>query len=271
MRVRLTQIDGKLPNLALMRLGAWHRSIGDEVHWQRGVTRELGEPEYDRVYGSAIFSSSAKAVALFRQQFPGAIVGGSGGDPVVGPKVRTDCYVPSQFRGLDYSGYPSFTASMGYASRGCRSRCKFCVVPFQEGAIYSAASIAQIWRGEPYPRNLHLLDNDFFGNPDWRQVVAELIAGEFKVCINQGINVRRIGPEEAAAYPYTPREREFVLERRVGQALGSPETARRQLTELLEQTQADEFMLTCMVYDLKARIRSFELIREEIAPHLLTS
>ncbi|GGM07690.1 LLM class flavin-dependent oxidoreductase [Dactylosporangium sucinum] len=78
-------------------------------------------------------------------------------------------------------------------------------------------------------------------------------------------------PEEAAAYPYTPREREFVLERRAGQALGSPATARRQLTELLEQTQADEFMLTCMVYDLKARIRSFELVRQEIAPHLRTS
>jgi len=75
-------------------------------------------------------------------------------------------------------------------------------------------------------------------------------------------------PEEAAAYPYTAREREFVLERRDGQALGSPETVRKQLSELLDRTKADEFMLTCMVYDIAARARSFELIREHVAPHL---
>jgi luciferase family oxidoreductase group 1 len=75
-------------------------------------------------------------------------------------------------------------------------------------------------------------------------------------------------PEEAAAYPYSDREREFVLGRREGQALGSPQTVRRQLGELLEATRADELMLTCMVYDLQARARSFELIRAEVAPAL---
>jgi alkanesulfonate monooxygenase SsuD/methylene tetrahydromethanopterin reductase-like flavin-dependent oxidoreductase (luciferase family) len=58
------------------------------------------------------------------------------------------------------------------------------------------------------------------------------------------------------------------LARREGQALGSPATVRKQLTDLLEATQADEFMLTCMVYDLPARARSFELIRDEVAPAL---
>ena len=75
-------------------------------------------------------------------------------------------------------------------------------------------------------------------------------------------------PEEAAAYPYSEREREFVLQRREGQALGSPETVRKQLSELLAATRADEFMLTCMVYDLESRARSFDLIRTEVAPAL---
>jgi hypothetical protein len=35
MRVRLTQIDGKLPNLALMRLASWHRTRGNEVVFTR--------------------------------------------------------------------------------------------------------------------------------------------------------------------------------------------------------------------------------------------
>jgi hypothetical protein len=194
-KVRVTQLDGKLPNLALMRLAAWHRDQGDEVYWERGTSRSLYEPEYDVVYGSAIFATTAKAVALFRSQFPNAIVGGSGGDA----SLRVEDIVPSQFTALDYSGYPDFDASIGYAMRGCRFKCGFCVVPKQEGKARSNGSIATIYRGEPLPRKVHLLDNDFFGNPEWRSVVEEINDGGFKVCINQGINVRLLDAEQARA------------------------------------------------------------------------
>lgn len=193
--VRITQLDGKLPNLALMRLAAWHREQGDDVRWERGTTRRLDEPDYDIVYGSAIFAETEKAVALFRLQFPGAIVGGTGGDRA----LRVQDIVPSQFTALDYSGYPDFTASIGYAMRGCRFKCGFCIVPKMEGAARANAAIGTIWRGDGHPKHIHLLDNDFFGNPAWRDVVAEIEAGSFKVCINQGINVRLLNDEQAEA------------------------------------------------------------------------
>jgi luciferase family oxidoreductase group 1 len=72
-------------------------------------------------------------------------------------------------------------------------------------------------------------------------------------------------PEEAAAYPYNELERQFALERREGQAMGSPETVGRQLEELLGRTGADELMLTTLVYDIEDRVRSFELIAEKVA------
>lgn len=100
---------------------------------------------------------------------------------------------------------------------------------------------------------------------------AEFLAGPSELSflrLRSGRPEAMATPEEAAAYPYSEWEREFILERRDGQALGSPATVRRQLTELLERTQADEFMLTCMVYDVDARARSFELIREHVAAHL---
>ena len=76
-------------------------------------------------------------------------------------------------------------------------------------------------------------------------------------------------PAEAAAYPYSDREREFAGERFAGQAIGSPETVSRQLAQLIDRTGADELMLTTMVYDICDRIRSFELVAEKVAGGVL--
>lgn len=65
MNVRLTQIDGKLPNLALMKLARHHSDRGNRLHFTKSVDRDMLEPSYDRVYGSAIFSFSAARVARF--------------------------------------------------------------------------------------------------------------------------------------------------------------------------------------------------------------
>jgi len=62
-------------------------------------------------------------------------------------------------------------------------------------------------------------------------------------------------PEEAAAYPYTPLDREIIASRRAGNIVGSPDTVRRGLTDLLAATDADELMITTMVYDPADRIR----------------
>jgi luciferase family oxidoreductase group 1 len=83
--------------------------------------------------------------------------------------------------------------------------------------------------------------------------------------LRQGMPQPLASPEDAAAFPYTPGERQFATERFASQAVGSPEKVRAQLAGLLERTQADELMLTTMVYDIQDRIRSFELIAEKVA------
>jgi luciferase family oxidoreductase group 1 len=74
-----------------------------------------------------------------------------------------------------------------------------------------------------------------------------------------------VTPEEAAAYPFTSLDREMAQQRFADQAIGSPDTVRRQLTSLLERTAADELMLTAQVYALEDRARSFELIADKVA------
>lgn len=197
MRVRITQIDGALPNLAVMRLASWHLERGDEVKVTRQIEGDLFDQGYDRVYGSVLFDFSRDRLERFRRAWPGAIVGGTGaGSDQLGVSVET---VIGQHPNVDYSGYPDFDASIGFTQRGCRLRCKFCVVPRKEGKPTAVGTIPEIWRGEGHPKKLHILDNDFFGGPEWPARIREMIDGKFRVCLSQGINVRLLNDEAAAA------------------------------------------------------------------------
>jgi len=70
MKVGLVQVDGKLPNLALMKIATYHIGIGDDVEWWVGPLFH-----YDRVYASKIFKFSSLP------HLPdGAIIGGTGID-----------------------------------------------------------------------------------------------------------------------------------------------------------------------------------------------
>ncbi len=198
-RVLLVQIDGlAFPNLALMKLAHWHRSRGDTVTLTTDIGRDLITPAYDTVYGSAIFKSSATRLEQFCWQWPDAIVGGTG---VEGAAVTVEDVIGGPWDGYDYSLYPNFTPSIGFTQRGCRFDCKFCVVPTKEGRVRVAATVAKIWRGPGYRRKILLLDNDFFGQPApaWRARVDEIVTGNFTVCLTQGVNLRHLTDEQAAA------------------------------------------------------------------------
>ena len=191
MNVLLIQIDGKLPNLALMRLAAYHRERGDEVALNRRV--DMFCRTYDRVYASTIFKASGQKVEQLRYYRPDALIGGTGIDNT---NKLSDIGIGDG--PIDYSLWPEFRSSIGYTQRGCRLRCSFCGVPEKEGRPTFSNNVNGIWRGEPWPRELFLLDNDFFGVPAWRDRIREMIDGHFKVSFNQGVNVRLMTEEQAA-------------------------------------------------------------------------
>lgn len=190
--VRLTQLDGALPNLALMKLAHWHKAMGDTVHYKRNIEPDLFEPHYDMVYGSSIFNFSTDKVIRFRKQWPTGLLGGTGSSST----MTVEDMLGEEYEFYDYEGH-DIDYSIGFTQRGCRLKCKFCVVPEKEGNNRSLNPIEKIWRGDPYPRKLHILDNDFFGQPEWRERIAEIRDGKFKVCFSQGINVRLINQEQA--------------------------------------------------------------------------
>lgn len=196
----LVHADGKLPNLALMQLASYYRVRRDEDvrlvlgHGKRQLWDEPGE-----VLGSSIFTFSEGARRKLEAEW-GPIRWGGTGVRVESSLAEIDPNVDwDEDIDPDYSLYPSFAFSLGFTQRGCRLRCPFCVVPKKEGRARSVRTLFAIWRGDPHPRKLVLLDNDFFGQPEWRDRIHEALIGKFKLCFSQGINLRQVDEECAAA------------------------------------------------------------------------
>ena len=135
-------------------------------------------------------------VEELKRVFPKAIIGGTGS----GSASHLEEIGVSGFE-QDYSLYPRYAFSIGFTQRGCRVTVSFLrnFTLGRKGKVKPAQSIYEIWRGDPWPRNLVLLDNDFFGQTGWRDHISEIVAGDFKVSFTQGINVRVIDEEIAAA------------------------------------------------------------------------
>lgn len=71
--------------------------------------------------------------------------------------------------------------------------------------------------------------------------------------------------EEAMAYPYSDAERERVLQNRERAIFGSPEQVKKQILELSERYQCDEFVVLTACHKFQARLRSYELLAELFA------
>src|SRR5947208_3398724 len=70
-------------------------------------------------------------------------------------------------------------------------------------------------------------------------------------------------PEEAAAYDYTPVDRQRMTRNRNRLIADSPVHVRERIEALVESTRADEVMITTMVFEHAARKRSYELLARE--------
>lgn len=183
MKVGIYDVDSAIPNLALMKLSAWHKQQGHDVEWYTPLMID----GYDKIYASKVFSFSDSS-GLIPERME---IGGTGYDLTVSLPPDIESMTP------DYSlyGYPH---SIGFTMRGCRLTCPFCVVPKKEGSPVSNNTIGEIWT-QRESDFIVLLDNDFFGNPEWPARIDEIRGYGLKVNFSQGLNIRNIKPDQAAA------------------------------------------------------------------------
>lgn len=183
MKIALYDVDSRIPNLALMKISEYYK--------QQGHTVERFEPlwmdSYDKIFASTVFSFSDKTL-LDKERME---IGGTGWDINKSLPPEIEAMKP------DYTFY-NYKHSIGFTMRGCRFNCKFCVVPKKEGKPKPFNTVEEIWTNRDSDF-IVLLDNDFFGNPQWRERIDEIKRHNLKVNFSQGLNIRIITDEQAKA------------------------------------------------------------------------
>ena len=71
-----------------------------------------------------------------------------------------------------------------------------------------------------------------------------------------------VSPEQAAAHQYTPHETRIIEGQRPLWIVGSPSTVKAAIEKKVEESGADEVMVTTTMYDYELRLRSFRLLAE---------
>lgn len=188
--VVLHHLDGRLPNLALMKLGRYHKQCGRTV-----VLERKGRPVQgaDAVYASCVFTGTAtrqRMKALERRYGGDWCLGGSGVD--VGRRL------PAAIEDTlaDYSLYPELRhRAIGFLTRGCPFRCKFCVVPLKEGGVRQVNSLEDLLQGDR--TRLILLDDNLLAHPRACELLAEMVERNIQVNFNQTLDIRLLDREKA--------------------------------------------------------------------------
>jgi hypothetical protein len=175
MRIGLIDIDGhNFPNLALMKLSAWHKSQGDMVSFVNYFE------EYDLVYQSKVFSFTPDnySVVLCNNITKGGT--GYSVDPLP-DHIEHTC--------PDYSLYPGLISAYGFLTRGCPNKCAWCIVPKKEGQIRANADIDEFLDGR---KSVVLMDNNVLASDHGIRQIEKIIRLQIKVDFNQGLDARLI-------------------------------------------------------------------------------
>lgn len=183
MKIGVLQVDGKIPNLALMKIAAYHEAKGDTVKQYEGA---LFANQYDLIYASKIFKFTDMPNLPAHSK-----IGGTGIDFYNRLPDEIEAFAPS------YSLYPNWESHIGFSMKGCRFNCSFCCVPKKEGAPKKYNTIDEILINPNGGNKLTLLDNDFFGTGSWEDNLKRIIDLKLKVNFSQGLNVRILTQRQA--------------------------------------------------------------------------
>lgn len=173
MRIGLIDVDGhNFPNLALMKISAYHKAQGDSVEWHFGLEH------YDRVYKSKVFTFTPDVDVINADE---VIRGGTGYDITNKLPLQIEAMPP------DYSIYP-FKEAYGFLTRGCPNNCPFCIVSEKEGRCSrQVADLPDFLYGR---KTVKLLDPNLLACQDRERLIGQLADSGAGIDFTQGLDAR---------------------------------------------------------------------------------
>lgn len=186
MRIGLVDVDShNFPNLALMKLSAYHKQLGDQVEWANSLEH------FDIVYMAKVFTEMYSPNDLQAYQCDKLVQGGTGYD--------LQSKLPEEIEKMfpDYSLYGITNTAYGYLSRGCPRGCPFCIVAEKEGKqSVKVADLKDFWNGQ---REIKLLDPNITACANYFDLMQQLVESNAWVDFTQGLDIRLMTIEKAEA------------------------------------------------------------------------
>ena len=193
MKIGLWSDCHNFPSLPLMKISAYHKSIGDTVElFDRWST-------YDLVYASKVFSFT-EDIDVYPVMADEIRKGGTGYCISVqnGKEVfnkEKNIYLPSEIEEIcpDYSLFPQYKYAVGFLTRGCPRNCGFCVVGKKEGLCsHQVADLSDFLRGQ---KEIKLLDPNILACKNHEKLLKQLADSGAKVDFTQGLDIRLTNPD----------------------------------------------------------------------------
>lgn len=183
MKIGLIDVDShNFPNLALMKISAYHKAHGDSVKWW-----ENGLERYDQVYVSRVFDDTYTS---WQEPIINAEVVHYGG---TGIDLKNKLPAEIEQQCPDYSLYLKFDEAYGFLTRGCPRNCQFCVVRRKEGRCsHQVSDLSEFHRGQ---KTIKLLDPNILACKDHEKLLQQLIHCKTWIDFTQGLDARLLNAD----------------------------------------------------------------------------